>query len=344
MAAPTILRTSYKFGDYLTKPDLAKFELPKKMSRPWIVNNAYEQNRLRGMMGGDKMVETKDVIMQIKDVRNKIDKKKAGGYNKKNVKNINDIIKSDKKQVKPRNNDNASVHDGKKEGVTTKIRGEQRDATPRSNVVPAGQVGRKEDDSAVVVEKLEMAAMDNERMVERQNSINEKEQQAMMNRMFNSPSMYTATEQFTTTSSSLASSSHPLASISQPLTSSSLPSLFPVAVANPQGGHYIVYLPLHPLPPLQTPPLATSSPSPSLSSTSFSSSYPCSSASSDDGFEEGEMSEDGGSLAGDNEDKLNLSEDEDRQDAPQDKDRLEDEEFAILDEQLERLVLSIIDD
>merc|ERR1719278_2465462 len=153
-----------------------------------------------------------------------------------------------------------------------------------------------------------------------------------MNRMFNSPSMYTATEQFTTTSSSLASSSHPVASISQPLTSSSLPSLFPVAVANPQGGHYIVYLPLHPLPPLQTPPLATSSPS------------PCSSASSDAGFEEGEMSEDGGSLAGDSEDKLNLSEDEDRQDAPQDKDRLEDEEFAILDEQLERLVLSIIDD
>merc|ERR1712226_1498525 len=296
MAAPTILRTSYKFGDYLTKPDLAKFELPKKMSRPWIVNNAYEQNRLRGMMGGEKMVETKDVIMQIKDVRNKIDKKKAGWYNKKNVKNINDIIKSDKKQVKPRNNDNASVHDGKKEGVTTKIRGEQRDATPRSNVVPAGQMGRREFYSSVVVDKLEMAAMDNERMVERQNSINEKEQQAMMNRMFNSPSMYTATEQFTTTSSSLASSSHPLASISQPLTSSSLPSLFPVAVANPQGGHYIVYLPLHPLPPLQTPPLATSSPSPSLSS-----------ASSDAGFEEGEMSEDGGSLAGDNEDKLNLS-------------------------------------
>merc|ERR1712226_1549022 len=100
---------------------------------------------------------------------------------------------------------------------------------------------------------------------------------------------------------------------------------------------------LHRLPP-PPPPATPSTPSPSLSSTSFSSSYPCSSASSDAGFEEGEMSEDGGSLAGDNEDKLNLSEDEDRQDAPQDKDRLEDEEFAILDEQLERLVLSIIDD
>ena len=264
MAAPTILRTTYKFGDYLTKPDLAKFELPKKMSRPWIVNNAYEQARLRGMMEDDKVVETKDVIMQIKEARNRIDKKKAGGYNKKNVKNINDIIKSDKKvQVK---HGKAAVHDRKREAVTRKIRGEQHDATPGSNVVPAGPVVRSEDDTAAVVGEQGTVAMDNENMVERQESINEKEQQALMNRVFNSPSMYTAAEQFTTSSSN--TSSHPL-------TSASHPSLFPVAVANPQGGHYIVYLPLHPLPPLDTPPLATSSPSLS-SSSSTSSSLPSS--------------------------------------------------------------------
>ena len=47
MAAPTILRTQHKLGDYLFEPDLAKFNLPKKSSRPWIINNAFEQNKLK---------------------------------------------------------------------------------------------------------------------------------------------------------------------------------------------------------------------------------------------------------------------------------------------------------
>lgn len=38
MAAPTILRTQHKLADYLFQPDLEKFNLPKKSSRPWIVN------------------------------------------------------------------------------------------------------------------------------------------------------------------------------------------------------------------------------------------------------------------------------------------------------------------
>merc|ERR1711981_353350 len=41
MNNPTILRTRHKFGDYLSQPDIAKFELPKKMSRPWIVNRVF---------------------------------------------------------------------------------------------------------------------------------------------------------------------------------------------------------------------------------------------------------------------------------------------------------------
>merc|ERR1719509_452091 len=229
------------------------------------------------MMEDDKVVETKDVIMQIKEARNRIDKKKAGGYNKKNVKNINDIIKSDKKvQVK---HGKAAVHDRKREAVTRKIRGEQHDATPALPPLPAGPVVRSEDDTAAVVGEQGTVAMDNENMAERQESINEKEQQALMNRVFDSPSMYTAAEQFTTSSSNTSS-----------------------------------------------PPLSSSS------------SYSCSSASSDAGFEDGEMSEDGGSLAGDmedTEDKLTLSEDEDRH-FPQDKDRLEEEgseeAFTILDE------------
>jgi len=46
MAAPTILRTQHKLADYLFQPDLEKFNLPKKSSRPWIVNNAFELNKL----------------------------------------------------------------------------------------------------------------------------------------------------------------------------------------------------------------------------------------------------------------------------------------------------------
>merc|ERR1712158_102956 len=69
-ASPTILRTRHKFGDYLSQPDLAKFELPKKMSRPWIVNNAFEQEKL------------KDLIVTERHVRN-----------------INDIIEKDQKTV-----------------------------------------------------------------------------------------------------------------------------------------------------------------------------------------------------------------------------------------------------
>lgn len=56
MAAPTILRTQHKLGDYLFEPDLQKFNLPKKSSRPWIINNANEQNKLK-----DQFHPTKDV-------------------------------------------------------------------------------------------------------------------------------------------------------------------------------------------------------------------------------------------------------------------------------------------
>jgi len=44
MSAPTILRTQHKLGDYLFEPDLTKFNLPKKSSRPWIINTT-EQHK-----------------------------------------------------------------------------------------------------------------------------------------------------------------------------------------------------------------------------------------------------------------------------------------------------------
>merc|ERR1711974_348323 len=66
-ASPTILRTRHKFGDYLSQPDIAKFELPKKMSRPWIVNNVYEQEKLKELLVTEKPVEASEVMMQIKE-------------------------------------------------------------------------------------------------------------------------------------------------------------------------------------------------------------------------------------------------------------------------------------
>merc|ERR1712038_1037594 len=97
-ASPTILRTRHKFGDYLSQPDLAKFELPKKMSRPWIVNNAFEQEKLKDLIVTERPVEASLVMRQIKE--SKQERKKRPGFNKKHVRNINDIIEKDQKTVK----------------------------------------------------------------------------------------------------------------------------------------------------------------------------------------------------------------------------------------------------
>merc|ERR1712211_84371 len=96
--SPTILRTRHKFGDYLSQPDLANFELPKKMSRPWIVNNAFEQEKLKDLIVTEKPVEASLVMRQIKE--SKQERKKQPGYNKKHVRNINDIIEKDQKTIK----------------------------------------------------------------------------------------------------------------------------------------------------------------------------------------------------------------------------------------------------
>merc|ERR1712029_257732 len=97
-ASPTILRTRHKFGDYLSQPDIAKFELPKKMSRPWIVNNAYEQEKLKELIVTEAPVEASQVMLQIKE--SKAERRKHVGYNKKHVHNINEIIEKDHKTVK----------------------------------------------------------------------------------------------------------------------------------------------------------------------------------------------------------------------------------------------------
>merc|ERR1712190_186165 len=175
-ASPTILRTRHKFGDYLSQPDLAKFELPKKMSRPWIVNNAFEQEKLKDLIVTERPVEASLVMRQIKESRQ--ERKKQPGYNKRHVRNINDIIEKDQKTVK----ENKTKH-STKEHVEKKRKhmlkkqvgvgaGTQDDATAAlSNNVVASRdhvAGNKEDTPPVETD-IEL------------------EQQRMMNRAFNCP-------------------------------------------------------------------------------------------------------------------------------------------------------------
>jgi len=301
--APSIVRTTNKLGDYLSQPDLAKFELPKKMSRPWIVNNAYEQEKLKEMMETQQPVEKHKVVMQIRD------KKKVVGINKKNVKNINEIIAKDCKSTLGGNtgtNLNNSRNMNKR--VQPKKAGKpQHDATPRSNVVGAPIASRQEDDETMD-EKRKNLARDIEL-----------EQQQLMNRLYNSPEAF-----------STSSSPPPF-----------LPGqMMPVMVANPAGGYYIVHLPLQPLP-ASLLPFKSSSTSSSLSPPS---------------------SEDG-SVAGDESDTLESSDDtDDSLESLVDtlKHKLDisssslsssaseaesDEGYRLEeDEELNRLVLSIIDD
>merc|ERR1712152_108968 len=151
----------------------------------------------------------------------------------------------------------------------------------------------------------------------------ELEQQRMMNRVFNCPNLYSAAGPFTT-----------------------VVQMVPVMVANHQtGGYFVVHMPVQPLPEHVVQPQHVFHPHPSDSpfSSSSSSSSPCSSASppaSDDGFVDGsDLESETGSLVEMVDDiKLDFSLDSSME--------LTDEEsdYEILDEDLERVVRSIIDE
>jgi len=291
MNNPTILRTRHKFGDYLSQPDIAKFELPKKMSRPWIVNNVYEQEKLKELIVTEAPVEASEVMLQIKE--SKAERRKHVGYNKKQVRNINEIIEKDHKTVK----------DGKKRVSTEeelkKRKSKRREERPQddaihapTNVVAADHVSAKEDDQKA------------DRDIEM-------EQQQMMNRVFNCPNLYSASEPFTT-----------------------MVQMVPVVVPNQNGGFFVVQLPVQPLPQNIFHP----QPSP------FSCSSTCSSVSppaSDDGFVDGsdESADETESLAEMVEDKLDIS-----QDLSMEEESDNELDFEILDEDLERVVRSIIEE
>merc|ERR1711992_229497 len=174
--SPTILRTRHKFGDYLSQPDLAKFELPKKMSRPWIVNNAFEQEKLKDLIVTDTPVEASLVMRQKKE------RKKQPGYNKKHVRNINDIIEKDQKTVKESKTKQSTkehVEKKRKHMLKKQVEGpaaSQDDATAAlsNNVVAKDHVAGNKEDTQPVETDVEL------------------EQQRMMNRVFNCPNLYSA--------------------------------------------------------------------------------------------------------------------------------------------------------
>merc|ERR1712121_231767 len=209
MNNPTILRTRHKFGDYLSQPDIAKFELPKKMSRPWIVNNAHEEEKLKKLIVTETPVEASEVMSQIEEV--KAERRKHVGYNKKQVRNINEIIEKDHKSVKD-GKKRLSTEDEVKKRKSKARREEGRtthDDAIQGNVVEAAQhvTAAKEDDQKETYRDIEM------------------EQQKMMNRVFNCPNLYSASGPFTT-----------------------MVQMVPVVVPNQNGGFSVLHLPVQPLP------------------------------------------------------------------------------------------------
>jgi len=297
MNNPTILRTRHKFGDYLSQPDIAKFELPKKMSRPWIVNNAYEEEKLKKLIVTERPVEASEVMLQIKEV--KAERRKRVGYNKKQVRNINEIIEKD----------NETVKDSKKR-VSTEDEVKKRKSKRREE-----EEGRKTQDDAIrtnnVVEPAQHVSVAKEDDQKETDRDIEMEQQKMMNRVFNCPNLYSASGPFTT-----------------------MVQMVPVVVPNRSGGFFVVQLPVQPLPQNIFHP----QPSP------FSSSSTCSSVSppaSDDGFVDGsdESADETESLVEMVEDKLDIS-----QDLSMEEESDNEINYEILDEDLERVVRSIIDE
>merc|ERR1711988_1175232 len=249
----------------------------------------------------------------------KQERKKQPGYNKKHVRNINDIIEKDQKMAKEsKTKQSTKEHVEKKRKHMLKKQvgvgaATQDDAIAAlsNNVVARDHVAGNKEDTPPVETDIEL------------------EQQRMMNRVFNCPNLYSAAGSFTT-----------------------VVQMVPVMVANHQtGGYFVVHLPVQPLPEHVAQPQHVFHPQPSDSpfSSSSTSSSTCSSVSppaSDDGFVDGsDLESETGSLVEMADDiklvddiKLDVSLDSTME--------LTDEEsdYEILDEDLERVVRSIIDE
>merc|ERR1712209_63066 len=158
-ASPTILRTRHKFGDYLSQPDLAKFELPKKMSRPWIVNNAFEQEKLKDLIVTERPVEASLVMRQIKESKQERKKKQPTKEH---------VEKKRKHMLKKQVGDGGATQDDATAALSNNV------------VANTDHVAGNKEDTPPVETDVEL------------------EQQRMMNRVFNCPNLYSAAGPFTT--------------------------------------------------------------------------------------------------------------------------------------------------
>jgi len=287
-AAPTIVRTTHKFGDYLTNPDRAKLELPKKMTRPWIVNNAYEQEKLKDFLSGDKPVDTRTVQGHIRETK------------KRKTDNTNTV------------NGNKGTKSKVKTSATTTTRAivketSERDAMDKVEAETRNDKGKECQDNDAI---MEVKQKELERDIEL-------EQQQMMNLMFNSPTVFTSTF--------VEQNQNVMLPINQN-------QLVPVMVNSPTGGYYIVHLPLNPLP--HPPPPCHQPLFFPFSSCSSSITSSVSPPSSEDGYMD-DSTDDLSSLSEAFEENLEISDVESE---------VEDECPIELDEELNRLVLSIIEE
>jgi len=318
-SAPTIVRTEHKFGDYLSKPDLARFELPRKTSRPLIVNKTYGKENIEKNKESGDLVEQRNVFPKMK--QNKYERRKMVGSNKKDVRNINDIIASDNQHLTQMDTNQPSITETSQPAEENT---NQWTHNQNTNVLPSKTSDVNPHDAIDKFHPEPLKEMQPNRHQENDEEMNDKmrslerdielEQQQMMNRLYNNPSTF---------DSSFVSV-----------------GLMPVMVHNPAGGYYIVHLPIHPPPPppqyLPDSIYSTSSCYPVSHSSTASS---ISGFSSDEGFvDDNESNDDAVSLVESFEDKLEISEEECDED--DELNRLDIER----DEELNRLVSSIIDE
>ena len=60
--APTIVRTKPKLSDYLFEQDKTKFKLPKKSSRPWVINNANDKSKLKNVLEDNLVTDFENIV------------------------------------------------------------------------------------------------------------------------------------------------------------------------------------------------------------------------------------------------------------------------------------------
>lgn len=296
----TILRREHKFGDYLSQPDLAKFELRRKMSRPLIVNKAYEIEEETNIKNMDYSLDRTNLLISQK----KNEKRKTGGNNKKYVKNINDIIANDNKHI---SNISTTTTTTSFTTASSNFNHQTLDNEDPPQVMQHDAIDKSE---LTATEIQENDIQMEENMPKHAQDI-ELEQQQLMNRMFNNPATFNTT-------------------FLPPL-------LMPIFVPNPEGGHYIIHLPIQPLQPQPTLNITNHTNHSMFYKATQSPTSDCSSI-SDEGFDDGYDSNDDSSLAEAFDEKLDISQELSEEESDDELNKLEQ------DEELNRIVSSIIDE